>query len=467
MFYIENMKLQAQFIIIFLIEPAFARFSNDNQRKFEVISRGVSEIVREVIAKHENTANLASADSSDSNYFKSILIKNILKDQVIAIRQTGDPCTSNQSPPRKRSLVVIIEKVAQFESIVKNLSSNCYRFSGLYLIVLLNQDKENNIESIFEMMWRIQIFNVNVVSWVGDRLEVRSFMPFSRISCHDTSPVLINEYRNGNFLNGTLNFFPEKMNNLHGCLVRMAIASNSEPYIMIQQEPNGSLQLYGREKRFLDVLEESLNFRLSFTYIGEETYDHMSTGPLRAVLDRHADMSANNWWLKSSRLKFLDATTTYTNDHIVLLVPPGKALTAFEKLLYPFSSGVWMMILMCFAMGLVIIVPILRFGSGNVKSLVFESKIKYPILNMFSAFIGSPQNALPVKSCARLLLMTFMMYSIVMRTLYQGSYYKFMKESIRHKEIQSLDEIVQKNFKLYVMPGIGDMFNDLRAIKER
>lgn len=246
----------------------------------------------------------------------------------------------------------------------------------------------------------------------------------------------------------------------------MAIASNSEPYIMIQQEPNGSLQLYGREKRFLDVLEEILNFRLSFTYIGEETYDHMSTGPLRAVLDRHADMSANNW-LKSSRLKFLDATTTYTNDHIVLLVPPGKALTAFEKLLYPFSSGVWMMILMCFAMGLVIIVPILRFGSGNVKSLVFGSKIKYPILNIFSAFIGSPQNALPVKSCARLLLMTFLMYSMVMRTLYQGSYYEFMKESIRHKEIQSLDEIVQKNFKLYVMPGIGDMFNDLRAIKER
>lgn len=318
-------------------------------------------------------------------------------------------------------------------------------------------------------MWRIQIYNVNVVSLSGINLEVRSFMPFSRNSCDDTSPVLINEYSKGRFLNGTSDFFPEKLTDLHGCPVRIAVAHNTEPYIMIQQLANKTIHLYGREISLLGVLEESLNFKSNFTYIDDEGYffDHASKGPLRVVLDEHADVSATNWWLKANRVKFLDATTSYTSDHVVLLIPHGEALTAFEKLLYPFSSGVWIMISLCFLTGFAVITLVLWFGSKNTKTYVFGSNIKYPILNMFIAFVGGSQNVLPIKNSARLLLMTFLMYSMVIRTLYQGSYYKFMKENIRHKEIQSFDEIVQKNFKLYVTPGIGDMFGDIATIKER
>lgn len=468
------MKLTAQLISFLLLEIGFecslTDILQDGGQDFRIIGSAVSEIIRDVISEYTNTANLASTFSDRSNDFRSTLIENLSEDPKAAIRHSGEGCTPLQAVRRSRSLLVVIETIKEFQSIFRNLSPECYRYNGLYLIVLLNRGNRNDIESIFKMMWHIQIYNVNVVSTSGDSLEVRSFWPFTRNSCDDTSAVVINEYRDEKFVNGTSNFFPDKFINLHGCILRIAVSNTTEPYIITEYQADGLLHVSGREKSLLDALEASLNFKSHFTYIGDEgyLYDHgVSKGPLRCVVDGQADISATNWWLKSNRLEVLDATTSYTSDQIVLLIPRSEVFTAFEKLMYPFSPVVWIMILLCFAMGFAVITAVLRCGSGNARTFVLGTSVHHPVLNMFVAFMGGSQNVLPAKNSARLLLMTFLMYSMVIRTLYQGSYYKLMKENIRHKEIQSLEEIVQKNYKLYVVPGVGDMFDDIGTIKDR
>lgn len=468
------MKFSVHLLLFFLFEVgcecSSSHILQDERPDFKIIARGVSEIVQEVISKYTNTANLVSEVGEDLISFTNILIEGLSKEPKIAICHTSEKCLPVQKARRKRSLLLVIEKVAQFESIFKNLSSDRYHYNGLYLIVLLDPNEKVHIESIFKMMWHIQIYNVNVISTAVDRLEVRSFLPFSEKFCNDTRAVVVNEYFDGKFVNGTSNFFPDKFNNLHGCNIRIAVSNTTEPYIITKTQPDGKLHVSGREKSLLDVLEASLNFKSQFTYISDEgyLYDHgVSKGPLRCVVDGDADISATNWWLKLNRLEVLDATKSYTSDQIVLLIPPAEALTDFEKLMYPFSFGVWIMILLFFATGLAVITIIFRFGSESAITFVVGSKVKYPILNMFIAFTGGSQNVLPVKNSARLLLMAFLMYSMVIRTLYQGSYYKLMKENIRHKEIQSLEEIVQKDYKLHVTPGVRDMFDAIGIIRDR
>lgn len=66
------------------------------------------------------------------------------------------------------------------------------------------------IERIFELLWNKQIFNAIVMHEEGNgRISVKTFLPFKPGKCNDTSPVLINEFKNGNFSDG--NIFPDKM----------------------------------------------------------------------------------------------------------------------------------------------------------------------------------------------------------------------------------------------------------------
>lgn len=49
--------------------------------------------------------------------------------------------------------------------------------------------------------------------------------------------------------------------------------------------------------------------------------------------------------------------------------------------------------------------------------------------------------------------MMFLLFSIVKRTLYQGALFQFLQSDDRNKEVQSIDELVQENFEVFMMPS--------------
>lgn len=49
--------------------------------------------------------------------------------------------------------------------------------------------------------------------------------------------------------------------------------------------------------------------------------------------------------------------------------------------------------------------------------------------------------------------MMFILFSIVKRTLYQGILFQFIQADDRNKEVQSIDELVSKDFKVFMMPS--------------
>jgi hypothetical protein len=63
--------------------------------------------------------------------------------------------------------------------------------------------------------------------------------------------------------------------------------------------------------------------------------------------------------------------------------------------------------------------------------------------------------------------MNFLLYSMVIRTLYQGSIYNLLKSNKRHEPAQSVDEMIDRDYTFYVSEGSIDLFQSSEAIKKR
>lgn len=323
---------------------------------------------------------------------------------------------------------------------------------------------------MFILLWKIQIYNVNAMFKTKEGvIAVKTFMPFNTINCDDTEPITINEFKDGSFVKGNKRWFPPKMKNLFGCPVRVAISNNVQPTIIVKNLSNESVDLSGRDISLISVLAELMNFNINYTYIGRIGHfleNGSAEGTLRTIMDGNADLSLSNWALKENRLKFLSGSTSYSSEQIIFVVPPGREFTPLEILIFPLSSPVWILIASILIVG-TIVITVIRFRFKNLHDFIFGDGVKTPFLNMIIGFLGEVQNILPKRNFPRLLLMMFLLYSLVIRTVYQGSFYRLLKSEKRHREVKSVDEIIAGKFKIYTYIGMADVFQQDDTIQSR
>jgi Ligated ion channel L-glutamate- and glycine-binding site len=445
-----------------------AAFEIESLKTKTHLATAVNEVINEVNFGEITTINFIYSKSSENEAFdfaNELLLKSFGSMKVFRLR----PSMTYKPKGKKRFMVIAVATYIEFIKTYKQLSPKVFWFGGYYLIILTNGEIVE-IQQVFALLWKLQIFNVNVMfEDENGEVLVQTFMPFNAQNCNDTTPILINKFKNGKFINGTENFFPKKIKNLHNCPVRISISKSDEPFIFSKLLENGSYEISGSDINLIKSLSSALNFKIDFTYIGDEGFFYengTSDGPLRALLDEKADLSLSGWWLKANRLNFFDHTTSHISDQIVFVIPPGHDLSSFEELVFPFSKNFWVMILLCFAFGFTVIFIIKR-QKKVVQNFVFGTGVRTPYLNLFIAFIGGAQKKLPGRNFARFMLMMFLMYSLVIRTLYQASFYKLLKSNIKHPEVQSIDEMIKKDFKFYVYYGIEDLVNATDAMKNR
>lgn len=461
------MKLAAHFAVFcsfwFLFRGEICNPKNSFKR-FSKLAEAVKTIVEDVYTKETNTVNIFSKSSSNNfNDFKNELLAQTSR---VSFRQESSSRIAEEMNQRKRCNIFVIDSFEDFAEIYKRISSNIFYFNGFFLFVLTNGEIPE-IEEIFRLLWKIFIHNAVVVHG-KDEISIKTFLPFTSKSCNDVTPIVINQFKDGKLTTGE-DLFPDKMKNLHECPIRLSVADNNEPYVFAKLLKNGSYDLGGRDIYVISAMAKKMNFRINYTYIGVEgifVENVTASGVLKMLLDNEADLSISDWWLNTYRLKFLDGSKPYLISQIILMIPPGREFTTFEKLIYPFSLKLWILILTCSVFGCVVILIIKRHSSV-VQNFVFGDDVKYPILNMFIGFIGGTQHLLPKRNFARFLLIMLLIYSLVIRTLYQGSYYQLLQSNKHQKEVQSIDEMISKDFKFYVHDVMAHIFTGTQALKNR
>jgi hypothetical protein len=238
--------------------------------------------------------------------------------------------------------------------------------------------------------------------------------------------------------------------------------------VIVEQLFNDGFKISGRGIILLKMISETLNFKINYTFVGPFGFFLANgiAGPLKFLLDGKADLSISNWWLKIARLSFLEATTSFYSDQIVFVIPPEKEFTAFEKLIFPFHYSFWIGISICFIIEFAVIFIIKR-QRKVVQDFVFGENVKNPHFNMFISFIGGSQKILPKNNFARFLLMMLLIYSLVIRSAYQGSYFKLMQSDEKHKEVQSIEEMIEKDITIYATLLNVDNFKHSQRIMKR
>lgn len=445
--------------------------------KFLSCSRNISnlenafiKIMDEVAVQHVLTLIKPDRQKYAMMDFKESFLTNRQDSEGIIFRQETTSGINTIPEQRKRQLAaIIIDEFDEFLDVYVKISPKIFKLNGVYVIVLLKGEIPE-IERIFELLRKIQVFKVIVMFDNGnDSVLLKSFRPFEPDNCDNTTPYVIDEFKEGGFVNSSRLVFQNTMKNLHKCPVRASIATTVEPYVIVKKLSNNSYDLRGQDIKMLNALSESLNFTVNYTYIGPEGYffeNGTVEGPLRTILDDEADLSASAWWLKSHRMKTLEATTSYISEKVIFIIPPGRELSTFEKLIFPFSTPLWLLTLLVFLVGYSVIF-IINHCSMTIRHFVFGRNVGNSYINMFIGFIGGSQHILPGRNFARFLLVMFLKYSLVMRTVYQGRFYQLLKSNVRIEEIQSIDEMIEKDFKFYLYTAYADNFMGTEAIRER
>lgn len=303
----------------------------------------------------------------------------------------------------------------------------------------------------------------------SDGISVLTYFPFQGHHCSDTTPMRINKFANGKFANSTKSFFPSKLDDLQQCPIRVATSNNSQPYIFAKKFPNGSYELHGRDITLLNSLASALNFKINYTYIGQEGIlleNGTAQGTYKRLLNGTADIAIADMWLKANRLKFIDATSSYATQQIAFVIPPGSELSSVEKYLRPLSIWTWICSMITIVIAFIVIMIVKRMPMG-VQNFVFGEKVQDPYMNVLVGLFGGSQTVLPQQNFARFLLMMFLIYCLVIRSVYQGSLFRFLQSKIYHKEVQSIDEMIERDYKFYVVPAILDLIEGQPRIYER
>lgn len=138
-----------------------------------------------------------------------------------------------------------------------------------------------------------------------------------------------------------------------------------------------------------------------------------------------------------------------TSDSLVIVVPPGAAYTSEEKFMLPFDTTTWILFAIVFVIAFAVVGLLRIFKSPSSNSFVLGDNVRASGLNIFGAFMGIGQFALPTRSIARILLMIFLLFCLIMRTAYQGVFYNFLTTDPHKKPIRSIEELMDSKFPLY------------------
>jgi hypothetical protein len=418
----------------------------------------LAHAAKKAIGKELKTVNVFTVNSNDHqvNDFKDFFLTKC----EFAVRQINLNGNFLRSDGRRmRYSIFSIKDFKSFQNVYKQLSVKSFWLNGFYIFVLVNGEIEE-IDEIFELLWKLQIFNVNVMfEDENGSVAVKTFMPFNKEKCDDTKSVKINEFKSGKFTNEIENFFPIKMQNLHGCSIRVGSKkTSSPPFFFIKGNAKIGIEISGRDGNLFNSLAKSLNFKLNFTHqdsFGFTKENLTGLGLSNALKQKKMDVLMEGHSLRPKRAKFFDFTNSFTSEDKIFVVPHAQELSSFEKLIYPFSLDSWIMILVCFGIGFIVIF-IISTKSITKRNFVFGTGVRNPYMNVLIGIVGGSQHKLPKRNFARFLLMMFLILTLVLRTLYQGSYFELLKSNKKHKEITTLDELIESKITIFLKAGNED-----------
>lgn len=375
---------------------------------------------------------------------------NVMDDLVtnIMYRNRSVLFTLNACDLRVNMNIILINSLAYFRKVSRAPAINS---KSVNLIILLER-RRFSLKSIFDTFHEKKIFDVYIVYKSEGSTIVATIKPFSESNCHHSSSVYIRNYtinvdNPSNFLLTTKN-----LSNFFGCTIRFGVYL-VKPSIICKDPPCQLDDLKGRDSNLLTALSESLNFTIQFNRF-EENELNLATSSLR---NKDSDILLGDFYLRLDRVPTSDYSIPYFTTEVGLVIPHGSPFTSIERLIFSFQPAVWLSLAGIISIA-VFIICVVKLQCREVKAFILGSNNRNPIFNLVEALLGMSQSRLPGRNFARFLLMSFVMFCLVIRSLYQGVAFKFLTTNMSHKPFQTIDEVLTQGLTIYIPNGAVNPF---------
>lgn len=375
--------------------------------------------------------NLILEKSFETSDLVEVFVRSTRGKIKVNIRELNAPDRTSKS----FSSFILLENESSFEkNVIQQLSPDNFYYDGNFLLFFGDQ-RQLNMTKLFNTFWKRHIFNVNLIWIKNESVDMITFIPFSKNGCESSKPRTLSSFNGDSWKNREM--FPNKFTNFHGCPIDL-----------------------------LRGLSTMMNFTFEIRILNEPAAwgfvmeNGTSGGVMKKIMDKEADVGIGSFYLTLTRAKFM-SFSEYSRSIVVLTVPSGVPLSPFEKLFSPFSNVTWLVLLFTFMTAIFIIFAV-RLQRKFAQNFVFGVKTGNPYLNIINILLNGFQNVVPRRNFARALLIMFLFFCIIIRTLYQASLFLALQTDQRHPELQTIDEVLAKDFDIYMYESFQELSDGLK-----
>jgi hypothetical protein len=234
------------------------------------ITKSVTDIILNFYVGKSSTLDVFySADQDEDLVSVHSFINEILYNINIEIAvQVDDYNTTKTVGRRYTSNIFFITSYNSFRKIFDRITPWSFDHQGHYLIVFTITDPDIywSMRQMFSDLWAEYIVNVAVL-WMPPENDnealLFTYFPYNRFYCGSIVPVILNQFIDDSWINER-NFFPKKMINLHGCVLRVATFSNPPfvilPKVKSKKREKGQFKIDGIDAMLLYVVAKRMNF---------------------------------------------------------------------------------------------------------------------------------------------------------------------------------------------------------------
>ncbi|KAI8124052.1 Glutamate receptor 2 [Lucilia cuprina] len=375
--------------------------------------------------------------------------------------------------------IMFIDSYESFRIIDPGPKTATEDFSEFYLIILYSISKhpEKEIQQIFDYCWSYYTVNVALLLQTQEEnpILLYTYYPFTSKFCHRVQLYIINHNKSITDLKG-FELFPDKFHNFHNCTL-MAALWNVPPYLTLPKrgQSGGEMEgMEGMEGFLLNVLAKVLNFRIAYItppnneQRGLVKPDGTVTGAIKMLNNRVADLSLGSFRCTLERSTALSPSMTfYQTMQVFTVLALRQPWTSFEIIAYPFDFHIWLVLLalMLFLLSSPHILDHLRHKT--LKFIYGFSSPNFININVIAITLGQTANSLPQRNFARYILFMWILLTMILRSIYQGSLYDFLKSQKTLAPPDTTAELTERKYQLILNMATGDSFSGIQIIRDK
>ena len=185
------------------------------------------------------------------------------------------------------------------------------------------------------------------------------------------------------------------------------------------------------------------------------------------VMEGTVNLTIGKFYMSPIRNQFFEPSAVYYSSPLVIIIPPGKRLSPLEILMKPFTKLIWLIMIVILLIS-VSVIAILKWKFNEaITNFVLGTNNNHPFFNVLSVLAGVPLPRTPNRNFARTLLCMFTLFSLVVRSVYEGALFQFLKTEQRGKMMETVDELVSEDFHFYLTASISSQITDIPKIYDR